>query len=239
MLGEKGTIVVEAKTAAAARSGKTFELFKASAILMQVTGAGDYEEEGVDTITGTTNAKEFDVANLQASGVAVGDLLIVTKTIQGFFVTVTAPSSGMIQFEFDDDDYSEEVPADCASRSSGDYNLRVRVINAPCGGGVLGMDEDGYVTVSDPGGFLEERDPRDLFGRTGFAQLIGSEAEYGETCQWVITWINFFREITIIQNIIFQEDRIVLKRKKIVVWDDCFLPDEEILGADCDPDEYV
>lgn len=239
MLGEKGTIFVEAKTAAAARSGKTFELFKASAILMENTGAGDYEE--VVSIDGTTNAKEFDVANLQSVGVTVGDLLTVTKTIQGFFVTATAPAiGGMIQFEFDDDDYSEEVPSDCASRSSGGYNLRVRVINAPCGGGVLGMDEEGYVTVSDPGGFLIRRDPRDLPGRTGFAQLMNAESDYGEPCGWVITWINFFRETIVVHDVIFQANKIILKRKKIMVWDSCQLAPEEILGADCDPeDEYI
>jgi len=155
-------------------------------------------------------------------------------------------TGSMVVFQFDEDEYetkSESVPALCSQKSPVEEGShRVWVINAPCGGSVQGMDDQGYITVNDPGEFLKDRDYRSLSGKIGFAALMGGEPEYENAsgaCQWVITWINFFREMTIIQNIIFQEDRIVLKRRKIVVWDDCSLPDEEILGADCDPEEYV
>jgi hypothetical protein len=167
------------------------------------------------------------------------------KVIKGRIAAAGGGGGGsMVVFEFDEDEYeTESVPTLCSEKSpTENVFYRVRVISAPCGGSVQGMDDEGYISVNDPGEFLKDRDYRDLPGRIGFANLVSGEPEYEGTagdCQWVITWINFFREITIIQNIIFQEDRIVLKRKKIVVWDDCFLPDEEILGADCDPDEYV
>ena len=150
----------------------------------------------------------------------------------------------MIQFQFSESEYAEDTPADCASRNDGGHDMRVKVINLPCGGSVPGMDEEGYVQVLDPGEFLKDRDSRDSAGRTGFAMLLGpgaEEEEYGydeSGCQWVITWVNFFREVIMIKDIIFEENQIRIKRKKITVWDDCDLDDEIIEGTDCADEGY-
>jgi hypothetical protein len=151
-------------------------------------------------------------------------------------------SSNFVVFQFDEDEYNEGPPELCADKSPTDATShRVFVTNNPCGGSVPGIDDEGYITVTDPGEFLKDRDYRDLPGRVGFAQRVSSDNDYEyseSSCQWVITWINFFREITMVQNIIFKEKSILIKRKKIVVWDDCFLPDEEIDGTDCADDDY-
>jgi hypothetical protein len=260
MLGEKGTYFVEAKSPAAARDGKVFQSFKASPVLMQgpptvprITDQYCYEySDGISppqesvTVTGTTASKEFDVVNITSAAVSIGDLVLVVKTGQGFYVTVEGGAGGLLQFQFDEDEYeTEDVPPLCANRVATDAGShRVRVINAPCGSGVRGMDEEGYITVTDPGEFLKDRDYRELPGRTGFAMLLGGDPdEYGYSpsgCGWVITWINFFREITMIKDIIFEVNKIRIKREKIVVWDNCRLPDEIITGADCQAeDEYA
>lgn len=143
----------------------------------------------------------------------------------------------MLEFQFDSSYEDADVPEKCTQRSTtSDGNWKVKVISQPCGDSARDMDEDGYITVSDPGGFLRDRDYRELPDKTGFAQLLGS-AEYGDSCIWVITWIDWFRWKIVIKDLIFTETGITIKRTKIKVWDDCDLDDEEIEGIDC-ADEY-
>jgi hypothetical protein len=79
MLGEKGTILVEATSAAAGADGGTFATFNATPILMQVVASD---------VIGTACGKSFKVVNTRKAGVSSGDKLLVTKTVQGFFVTI-------------------------------------------------------------------------------------------------------------------------------------------------------
>jgi hypothetical protein len=199
-----------------------------SAVLNKITGSG------------------LKVINQTRGAITAGDMLQVVQDIGGFWIVLEGGAGGLLQFQFDEDEYeTEDVPPLCANRVATDAGShRVRVINAPCGSGVRGMDEEGYITVTDPGEFLKDRDYRELPGRTGFAMLLGGDPdEYGYSpsgCGWVITWINFFREITMIKDIIFEVNQIRIKREKIVVWDNCRLPDEIITGADCQAeDEYA
>jgi hypothetical protein len=168
------------------------------------------------------------------------------KVIKGRIAAGSGGSSNFVIFEFDEDEYedNEGPPELCADKSPTDATShRVFVTNNPCGGSVPGIDDEGYITVTDPGEFLKDRDYRDLPGRVGFAQRVSSDNDYEyseSSCQWVIVWINFFREITMIKDIIFEVNQIRIKREKIVVWDNCRLPDEIITGADCQAeDEYA
>jgi hypothetical protein len=52
-------------------------------------------------------------------------------------------------------------------------------------------------------------------------------------CEWVIVYIDFHRWVTVITDFLVEDNQIRIKKKNISVWDDCKLPDEIIVGADC------
>ncbi|MEM9825087.1 MAG: hypothetical protein AAF958_00785 [Planctomycetota bacterium] len=120
-------------------------------------------------------------------------------------------------------------------------SVRAKVVRRPCRAAVEGEDEDGYVEVHDDaaGGFLRNRTASDLSGKTGFATLMESDADYGygPSCQWVITWINWFREVQSVEDVIFTSTGIRIERQNIEVWNHCDLPPEEIQATTC-VDEY-
>jgi hypothetical protein len=127
-----------------------------------------------------------------------------------------------------------------------------RVIRRPCGSSSVPGEEGGFVTVYDSaaGGFLKERQAAELAGKRGFAAYLSNpDYEEPETsgsssvsssidteprCQWIIIWIDWFRTVTGVKDIIFGESTITVERHNFKVWDDCDLADEIIEGTDCD-----
>jgi hypothetical protein len=251
MLGEKGVFFVEAMSSADARDGKVFRSFKASPVLMQ----------GSSTVTGTTASKEFDVVNISSAAVSIGDLVLVVKTGQGFYVTVEGGGGGgtstgsVIEFEILGESSSSSSegsgdPGESMACSERAYDApaftRATVIARPCGVSRVPGEVDGAVTVHDTesGKFLEDREAGALAGKRGFAVRMtgedlgstsGSSGSSGddEGCRWVIIWINWFRWLRVQTDTIYGEDEITNKYSNIKVWDECKLPDEVIQGADC------
>lgn len=139
----------------------------------------------------------------------------------------------IVEFEFDTPYEAEDVPALCSDRIPTEEAYHsVTVVKHLCGKSSPAFGEvDGHINVYDDLSLLTDRDYRDLYGRKGIAVLMsGSEA-----CQWVIVYIDFHRTISVIHDIVFGTDSITISRKLVKVWDDCDMPDEEILGADCTP----
>jgi hypothetical protein len=129
-----------------------------------------------------------------------------------------------------------------------------RVIRRPCGVATVPGEEGGFVTVYDSaaGGFLKERQAEELAGKRGFAiylsnpdyeppeasssssSSISSSIDTEPRCQWIIIWIDWFRTVTGVKDIIFGESTITVERHNFKVWDECDLADEIIEGTDCD-----
>jgi len=149
----------------------------------------------------------------------------------------------VITFTLVEDYYqgSGDVPELCADREPHEGDLYGTVNHKACGSGaVYGEDADGVVALVDELGLTLNRDYRDLVNRTGVAVLLTSDEEYNyePTCQWVIVYIDFHREIQVVSDIIFGAMGITVERKRVKVWDDCSLPDEVIEGEDCDEETY-
>jgi hypothetical protein len=129
---------------------------------------------------------------------------------------------------------SEAASNDCDAKL-GDAlaTYRARVTWRPCGvTRVPDEDDDGFVDVIDPlGSFLDGRENSEVQGKTGVAVYLVEDGGYN--CQWVITWIDWFREIQVIHDIIHTEEEIRFKVKRIKTWDDCDLDDIVIPLIDC------
>jgi hypothetical protein len=162
-------------------------------------------------------------------------------------ITGSGGGAQVIQFSLvgqEDEPYDYEYGGDelCENRDNALPPYYGEVRRTACGASrpVFGEDYEGIVELADDLGLLANRDRKQLSGKIGIAALIkDTEDEYGE-CYWCIVYIDFHREIQIITDIVFQDNKIVIERKLVKVWDDCVLPDEEIEGIDCveDDDEY-
>lgn len=122
-------------------------------------------------------------------------------------------------------------------------SYKATVVTSSCGAaGVPGLDEDGKVTVHDKlGSFLEGREEYEVIGKKGVAHYFkpeesqgGGAYSYEEDCEWVITWIDWFREVQVVTNVILKEDKIEFELKNVQVWDDCDLDPIEIPLIDCE-----
>lgn len=120
-------------------------------------------------------------------------------------------------------------------------SYKAEIINASCGlDQVPGLEDDGKVIVHDElGSFLEGREEYEVAGKTGIASYFknyesdGGTA-YSEDCKWIITWIDWFREVQVITDVQLTEDELKFEVKNIVVWDDCKLDPIIIPLIDCE-----
>lgn len=142
----------------------------------------------------------------------------------------------------------------CESRNPTDSIMkRAKVLRRPCGVSKVFGEEDGYVYVVDDGGdFFKDRGDDEINGKKGFATLLAPEDESSAAggdggsgsgsasessmaeCEWVITWINFFREKQVLQDWYVSGTSIVEELINIHVWNDCRLDDEITEGVDCE-----
>jgi hypothetical protein len=106
-------------------------------------------------------------------------------------------------------------------------------VRVSCGSGAPATDEDGTFEVVDYLGFLTGRDESDVIGKTGLASYMGDCDGYGE-CEWVITWIDWFRERTVITGFTMNDTNLCFKFENIKVWDHCELDPECIPLTDCE-----
>lgn len=160
MLGEKGTIVVKAITGADALTGSDFSDFEASAYLM---------EDATGGATGTVNAKKFKVINTLSVPVHVDDELVVTKTIQGFYVTVShSPCRAKwIKFAYSfegtvtvDAFYDGSDPTECGTITV------IYPLGEPCDGdnviAFYNPNEDEYVAIATESAMMGTPTPRNM-----------------------------------------------------------------------------
>ena len=129
-----------------------------------------------------------------------------------------------------------------------DSSYRASVITSSCGlEAIPGLNEDGTVTVYDElGSFLRDREEYEVLGKRGVAHYFksededsGSESGYSyEDCKWIITWIDWFREVQVITDVILKEEEIEFKVKNVQVWDDCELDPIIIPLIDCEDYNY-
>jgi hypothetical protein len=115
---------------------------------------------------------------------------------------------------------------------------KAKVLHHSCGSNVPGMDEEGYVEVHDElGSFLKDREEYEVVGKIGVAHYFTTdpdESYYDDDCKWIITWIDWFREVQVITNVILTEDSLKFELKNVQVWDDCELDPIEIPLIDCE-----
>lgn len=201
----------------------------------------------------TETQGELEILNA-GSAVSEGEEVAAIQDLSGFWTRLeTGGAAGQyITFKFVDEgsssssgsvssSESDEVPDDCASRSAATGPFFGRVEAKACGmGAVPGEDENGLIELQDDLGLLDNRDYRDIAGRIGFAVRMQQEASSSVSssssaseCYWMIVYVNFWRVVRQLKDVIFTEDSIIKKYHNITVWDNCDLPDEVIEGTDC------
>lgn len=139
----------------------------------------------------------------------------------------------------------DALPDDCASRIPAVGPFIGRVVHRSCGmATVPGERPDGTIELIDWVGIMNDRDYRDIVGRTGWAVRMGGPDESGSdsgsgsgrepTCVWMIAWVDFWRVVKVVSDVIVGEKSITIKYRNLTVWDDCGLPDDVHEGIDCE-----
>jgi hypothetical protein len=106
------------------------------------------------------------------------------------------------------------------------------VLYRPCGSTAVEGEVDGVVTVVDASGsFLAGREEAEVEGKIGFATYMLEDGAY--ECEWVITFIDWWREVQMISDVIQTADEIRFEVKRVEVWDDCDLDPIIIPLTDC------
>lgn len=148
-------------------------------------------------------------------------------------------SANEIIFKIDEVYTSDEGGEHCDDKKRDAKEFyKAKVLHHSCGSNVPGMDEEGYVEVHDElGSFLKDREEYEVVGKIGVAHYFTTdpdESYYDDDCKWIITWIDWFREVQVITNVILTEDSLKFELKNVQVWDDCELDPIEIPLIDCE-----
>ena len=162
-------------------------------------------------------------------------------------LTVTSSSSSSSSGSVSASDSSDTESGQCDDRADdAPTAVTAKILRRPCGVEVVPAEKGGEVTVIDSvGGFLKERQADELVGKQGYAvyltnpdyvtssSVTSSTDPDNDRCQWIIIWIDWFRWVSVVEDIIFGDSEITVKRRNVKVWDDCKLEDEVIEGTDC------
>lgn len=164
---------------------------------------------------------------------------IQCKTVGGRPVVNPGGGGGgnEVLFEIVDAGYPEDYPSDgsCEDLPTGPTgDVKAEVIRHSCGGSVQGKDENGLITLVDELGFFDNRSVDDLEGKKGLASYMSD----GYSCEWVVTWIDWFRKRQTVVDWRKTADQIIAELEEHWVWNHCELPDYVIDLAECPDDEY-
>jgi hypothetical protein len=190
------------------------------------------------TMTGI--GSQADVLNPSEDPIP-GDTYIVANVCQEVLVAVTefAPSGNQIIFKIEelysvavaDSEHCDDKLAD----AKGKY--LAKILHRPCGVTKVEEEEDEKVVVHDLlESFLYGREEAEVIGKIGVATYFSDTDDYDE-CKWVITWIDWFREVQVVTNVIVTSNQIKFELKNVQVWDDCDLDPITIDLTEC-PTEY-
>ena len=227
--------IAEAKEDVAAQVGPTCTVFTCWLKLFGKSSADPPETVPLREVTG----QEVQVINSTGAEISEGDQIVIAQTVDRRWVVVGSVSGGgagqYIIFEI----LTESGVAEASSNRCEDKlkdaasSYEARVTWRPCGVGRVAEETDqGTVVVHDVlESFLFERENSEAQGRSGVALYMMEEGGY--ECKWVIIFIDWWREIQVIEDVIHTEEEIRFKVKKIKVWDDCDLDDIVIPLIDC------
>ncbi len=190
--------------------------------------------------TMTDLGAEADVLNPSDQEIP-GDSYILANVCQEVLVASNAVGSEGNQIIFEiEEPYAVSVTTGdhCdAKRRDAKDKYEAKILHRPCGVTKVPEEEDGKVIVHDIlKSFLHEREAAEIFGKIGVASYFTDEDGYDE-CKWIITWIDWFREVQVISNVIVTSEQIKFEVKNVVVWDDCDLDPITIDLTEC-PTDY-
>jgi hypothetical protein len=194
-------------------AGDQFQPIVDSWYVEKVAGVGPFIGAGADTLNNYEDCIKLFV--IGGGGKGGGQQMIFT--IDDVYGVETAAS------EHCDDqlkDAKDRYLASCLYRQ--------------CGSGVpAGANEDGKYEVVDYFGFITGREEADVVGKMGLATYMEPCDGYGE-CEWVITWIDWFRIVTVLTGVRMTDTELCFDRKNVEVWDDCELDPVCIPLTDCE-----
>ncbi len=117
-------------------------------------------------------------------------------------------------------------------------------VKSCCGGKPSGANEDGTYTIHDhhfqmlQGGIGGAREEADVIGKEALVIRMIECEPYDDECEWNILFINWFRTVQVVTNVIMTEEQLKFEMKNVEVWDDCELDPIVIPLIDCEDDYY-
>lgn len=115
---------------------------------------------------------------------------------------------------------------------------KVTCVESCCGGKPSGAEPDGKYLVHDrfkmfQGGIGGAREEADVIGKEGIAIRMNDCDGYDE-CKWYVLFINWFRTIQVVTNVVMTDTELKFELKNVEVWDDCDLDPIVIPLTDCE-----
>lgn len=185
----------------------------------------------------------LEAYNVSEDSVAADEYVIAVKIAGKAVVGFGSGGSGtqMVVFQIEEVDYvSEAYSDDCDDKlEDAQTSYVARVLRRPCGVARVPQetDDETIVVYDRLGSFLQGREESEVVGKIGVAAYLVEDPEYNE-CEWVITFIDWWREVQVITNVIVTEDEIRFEVERLTVWDNCKLDPISIPLTDCLEEDY-
>lgn len=172
--------------------------------------------------------------------IAAGPDDIRDNVMKGF---ITATGTGGCEFmivEIDEIYGTETAASDHCDDQKNDAKAKYKAtcVKSCCGGMPSGANADGTYTVHDHhfemflGGIGGAREESDIVGKEALVVRMNDCEGYGE-CEWIVLFINWFRTIQVVTNVVMTATKLKFELKNVEVWDDCELDPIEIDLTDC------
>jgi len=190
-------------------------------------------------LTNDDDASQTHTIYNYSTSAITGNVYVSVDRVFGELVAIDADGGGtadIILFRIVEQSDAEAAESnDCVDKlKDAGATYEANVTWRPCGvTRVAGEADGGTVTLYDPlNSVFYNRENSEMSGREGVAVYMQEDGGY--ECQWVVTFIDWWREVQMISDVIVTEDEIRFEVKTVKVWDDCDLDDIVIPLIDCE-----
>jgi len=190
-------------------------------------------------LTDDDDASQTHTIYNYSTSAITGNVYVSVNRVFGELVAIDADGGGtadIILFRIVEQSDAEAAESnDCVDKlKDAGATYEANVTWRPCGvTRVAGESDGGTVTLYDPlNSFFYNRENSEMSGREGVAVYMQEDGGY--ECQWVVTFIDWWRDVQMISDVIVTEDEIRFEVKTVKVWDDCDLDDIVIPLIDCE-----
>jgi hypothetical protein len=181
------------------------------------------------------NERTYDKDQEVILGQLIDETWIIIESVGGGCEWMIVKIDDVYQSGSSVDDHCDNQLNDAKDR------YKATCLYSCCGSTPSGANDDGTYTVVDlvfgmlQGGIGGAREQIDVIGKEALVvRMIECDNQYDDVCEWHIVFINWFRTVQVVTNVIMTATELKFEMKNVEVWDDCELDPIVIPLTDCE-----